>query len=104
MWAAPLPDRQIPAGPQEQRYGPQLDWFDHPNTIGWTRLGDKQHPRALAVIMSNASDGYKWMRVDRPRTVFRDITGHISQTVNTNADGWGEFRCPGGKVSVWVEG
>jgi alpha-amylase len=84
-------------------YGPQLDWFDHPNTIGWTRLGDEQHPKALAVIMSNGSEGFKWMRVDRPHATFTDITGHMAEPVITNADGWGEFRCPGSKVSVWVE-
>jgi alpha-amylase len=88
---------------RDYAYGPQLDWFDHPNTIGWTRLGDSDHPKTLAVIMSNGSDGSKWMRVDRKNATFTDITGHITETVITNADGWGEFRCPGGKVSVWVE-
>jgi len=89
---------------RDHAYGPQLDWFDHPNTIGWTRLGDSSHPKALGVIMSNGSDGVKWMRVDRVNTSFTDITGHSAEPVITNADGWGEFRCPGGKVSVWVEG
>jgi alpha-amylase len=84
-------------------YGPQMDWFDHPNTVGWTRLGGDRHPKAMAVIMSNGSDGNKWMRVDRPNATFSDITGHVKQLVMTNSDGWGEFRCPGGKVSVWVE-
>lgn len=84
-------------------FGPQIDYFDHPNTVGWTRLGNSDHPKALAVLMSNGSDGYKWMRVDRPLATFSDITGHVSQSVVTNVDGWGEFRCPGGKISVWVE-
>ncbi len=53
--------------------------------------------------MSNGSDGSKWMRVDRINATFTDITGHIAESVVTNVDGWGEFRCPGGKVSVWVE-
>ena len=85
-------------------YGQQVDYFDHPNTIGWTRHGDSLHPKALAVIMSNGQDGYKWMHVARCFAIFSDITGHVTQSVQTNADGWGEFRCPGGKVSVWVEG
>ena len=34
---------------------------------------------------------------------FRDITGHVTQPVLTNEHGWGEFRCNGGSVSVWVE-
>lgn len=84
-------------------YGPQYDYFDFPNTIGWTRLGDVDHPKAMAVIMSNGRDGFKWMEVGRPFTSFVDITGHIREPVHTNEHGWGEFRCPGGKVSVWVQ-
>jgi alpha-amylase len=88
---------------RDNAHGPQIDYLDHPNTIGWTRLGSDLHPKALAVIMSNSLDGFKWMRVDRSHATFTDSTGHISEPVLTNGDGWGEFRCPGGKVSVWVE-
>lgn len=84
-------------------YGPQYDYFDHPNTIGWTCLGDQTHPQAMAVLLSNGSEGHKWMEVGRPNVVFHDLTEHISEPIFTNADGWGEFRCPGGSVSVWVE-
>jgi len=88
---------------RQHAYGPQVDYFDHPNTIGWTRLGNSGHPKSLAVIMSNGQDGFKWMNVERRFATFSDITGHVAQPVLTNEDGWGEFRCPGGKVSVWVE-
>jgi alpha-amylase len=84
-------------------YGQQIDYLDHPNSIGWTRLGDSQHPKAMAVIMSNGLDGSKWMDVGRIHAGFTDLTGHIAEPVFTNADGWGDFRCPGGKVSVWLE-
>lgn len=88
---------------QHNAYGEQYDYFDHPNTIGWTRLGDNEHPKAMAVLMSNGGDGWKWMEVGKPNATFHDLTEHISEPVYTNADGWGEFRCPGGKVSVWIE-
>ncbi|MBD2311484.1 alpha-amylase [Desertifilum sp. FACHB-1129] len=84
-------------------YGPQYDYFDHPNTIGWTRLGNEQHPHAIAVILSNGSDGLKWMEVGKPNTRFIDITEHIPEAIVTNEYGWAEFRCKGGSVSVWVE-
>jgi alpha-amylase len=84
-------------------YGAQYTYFDHPNTIGWTRLGDSEHPKALAVLMSNGADGYKWMEVGKHNAKLRDITEHVSEAVYTNSDGWGEFRCKGGSVSVWVE-
>lgn len=84
-------------------YGPQYDYFDHWNTIGWTRLGDEEHPKAMAVILSDGSEGSKWMEVGKPNTTFRDLTHHFKTSVQTNEHGWGEFRCCGGSVSVWVE-
>jgi alpha-amylase len=84
-------------------YGPQYDYFDHYNTIGWTRLGDAEHPKAMAVLMSDGAPGRKWMEVGKPNTEFVDITGHSPSAIITNEHGWAEFDCPGGSVSVWVE-
>ncbi|MBD1885422.1 alpha-amylase [Microcoleus vaginatus] len=84
-------------------YGPQYDYFDHWNTIGWTRLGNRKHPQAMAVIMSDGPEGSKWMEVGKPHAKFVDLTGHIKEPVSTNEWGWGEFRCQGGSVSVWVQ-
>ncbi|MGI0495351.1 alpha-amylase [Alkalinema pantanalense CENA528] len=89
---------------QQYAYGEQINYMDHPNCIGWTRLGDIDHPKTMAVLMSNGTDGYKWMRVGKPNTVFTDLTQHIPYPVTTNNDGWGQFFCKGGSVSVWVEG
>jgi alpha-amylase len=88
---------------QNYAYGPQYDYFDHSNTIGWTRLGDETHPKAMAVILSNGSEGFKWMEVGKPNTKFIDLTEHVREPVLTNDKGWGEFRCQGGSVSVWIE-
>ncbi len=84
-------------------YGNQYDYIDHWNTIGWTRLGNSEHPGAMAVIMSNGSEGSKWMEVRRANATFYDITGHITDNIYTNNDGWGNFRCKGGSVSVWLQ-
>ena len=83
-------------------WGPQVDYFDHPNTIGWTRLGDSKHRLPMAVVMTNGSDGSKWMDVKKRGRAFVDLTGNVTQKVRTNADGWGNFTCKGGSVSVWV--
>lgn len=83
-------------------YGPQYDYFDHWNIAGWTRLGDEDHPRSMAVIMSDGPGGIKWMYAGKPYAVFRDLTKNIPDTVTANEHGWGEFRCAGGSVSVWV--
>ncbi len=83
-------------------YGEQYDYFDHANTIGWTRLGDEEHPGGMAVVLSNGEEGTKWMEVGQPNHTYIDITEHISEPITTNDEGWADFRCNGGSVSVWV--
>ncbi|MEH2454061.1 alpha-amylase [Nostoc sp.] len=87
---------------QTYAYGDQYDYFDHPNTIGWTRLGDEEHPGGMAVVLSNGEEGTKWMEVGQPNSTYIDITEHISESVTTNDEGWADFRCTAGSVSVWV--
>ncbi|WP_346291117.1 alpha-amylase [Sphaerothrix gracilis] len=87
---------------QHYAYGDQYDYFDHWNTIGWTRLGDDEHPKPMAVLMSDGPSGSKWMEVGQPNTKFVDMTEHIQEPVYTNEWGWAEFRCNGGSVSVWL--
>lgn len=84
-------------------YGPQYDYFDHPDIIGWTRLGDEQHPKAMAVILSDGPEGIKPMEVGKANTKFYDLTGNIQEPIETNDSGWGEFSCKGGSVSIWVQ-
>ncbi len=89
---------------KQYSWGEQVDYFDHWNRIGWVRLGDEAHPKAMAVLMSDGPEGTKWMGTGRPEgTRFRDLTGHVEEEVMMNADGFGEFKCRGGSVSVWAE-
>jgi alpha-amylase len=88
---------------QNYAYGEQIDYFDHPNTIGWTRLGDTEHPGGMAVVLSNGDDGSKWMNIGHPNCSYIDITDHLPEPIVTNNDGWAEFCCNGGSVSVWVK-
>ena len=88
---------------RDHAYGPQIDYFDHPDVVGWTRSGDADHPRALAVVLSDGPGGSKRMNVNRPNRTFVDATGTVDGAIIAGADGWGEFRCNGGSVSVWVE-
>jgi alpha-amylase len=57
----------------------------------------------MAVLLSDGPEGTTWMEVGRPNARFGDRTGHVKELVLTNEHGWGEFRCNGGSVSVWVE-
>lgn len=88
---------------QNYAYGNQYDYFDDQNIIGWTRLGNQEHPKAMAVLMSDGPGGSKWMEVGKRNAIFHDLTEHIKEPVHTNGDGWGEFRCKDGSVSVWLE-
>ena len=83
-------------------FGEQYDYFDHGNCIGWTCLGTEDHPGGMAVVLSNGDQGSKWMEIGQPNTTYIDITEHISESVTTNEEGWAEFSCPAGSVSVWV--
>ena len=83
-------------------YGEQHDYLDHPNTIGWFRTGDAAHPGAMAVLLTNGAAGSKWMNTFRPGATFIDATGHVPDAVTADANGWANFRCNGGSVSVWV--
>lgn len=83
-------------------FGAQHDYFDHANCLGWTRLGDEEHPGSMAVVLSNSDAGIKWMEAGLPNQTFVDITEHIEEPITTNDEGWAEFPCAAGSVSVWV--
>ena len=87
-------------------YGDQYDYFNDRNVIGFTRLGDYEHPDSgLAVVMSDARGGGIQMNVGKnlANTVFYDCTGNLSETVYVDNDGNGIFYCKDGSVSVWIK-
>ena len=90
------------AARKQYAWGPQEDYFDHENIIGWTRLGDEKHPGGMAVVMSNSDAGFKRMNVGQPNTTYIDTTEHVEEAVTTAEDGWAEYHCEAGSVSVWV--
>jgi alpha-amylase len=83
-------------------FGEQRDYFDHDNTIGWTFSGDDQHPTAMAVLMTNGSDGTKAMDTGKPNTKFVNIDKKEEDDVITDEKGFAEFHCHKGSVSVWL--
>jgi alpha-amylase len=87
-------------------YGPQRDYLDHANCIGWTREGDEEHPGSgCAVIISNGDEGFKTMEVGKAHTgkTFVDWLGKHPGKVTIDGEGKGEFHVGGSSVSVWVE-
>ena len=62
---------------------------------------NRDHPGALAVLMSTGDAGTKRMKTFQPGKTFRDLTGHLPEPVTADDAGEAEFRCRPGKVSVW---
>lgn len=87
---------------REHAYGEQRDYFEDPRCIGWLRVGDDEHPGGVAVVISSGDAGVRRMQTASPDTQYVDVTEHVKGTVTTDAEGWGEFRCEAGSVSVWV--
>ncbi|WP_443938351.1 alpha-amylase [Pedobacter sp. MW01-1-1] len=86
-------------------YGEQIDYLDHPNCIGWTRLGDDEHPNSgLAVLLSNGDEGRKRMKIDErfANRTFIDAMGYRQDEITLNENGEAEFYCNAKSVSVWI--
>lgn len=77
-------------------HGAQVDYFDFPNVIGWTREG------GLAVVMSNGGDGWKDMKLGYPGQKFVDALNNRGEEVTIDENGYGRFNVNGGSVSVWI--
>jgi alpha-amylase len=91
---------------KEVAYGQQVDYFDHPNCIGWVRQGDKQHRGSgCAVVLSNGEAGNKFMSMGQAHKgkKFIDLLGHLPNEIILNEQGEAEFHCPPGSVSLWME-
>lgn len=87
-------------------YGPQEDYFDDANIIGWVRKGDYEHPDSgMAVILSDGNGGCKMMNVGTRLAgcTLYDYTGNIQEPVYVDQEGNGIFYTNGGSVSVWVK-
>ena len=86
-------------------YGPQYDYFDDADLIGWTREGLPTHDfSGMAALVTDRNGGSKWMFVGQQHAgeVWVDATGGIQDRVTINGDGWGQFRVGPGSMSLWV--
>lgn len=86
-------------------YGIERNYFDHPNTVGFTREGTNEFPNSgAAVLLTTGAEGSKWMEVGSKHAgkTFVDYLGNRLDSILINQDGWGEFKVNAGSVSVWV--
>lgn len=85
---------------QRFAYGEQKDYFDHPNTVGWTRRGSLAGD--MAVLMTDGDFGWKDMELGKPGEVYVDLLGNRQDEITIGADGKGHFTVNPGSLSVWV--
>ena len=91
---------------KDKSYGLQHDYFDNNNYIGWTQEGDDEHINSgIAVVISNAGDGYKRMYVGNQNIgeTYIDGLGNCEEEVTIEEDGCGNFGVKSRSVSVWIK-
>ena len=87
-------------------YGDQIDYFDHPSTVGFVRTGDEEHPGSgLVFLMSNDEAGSKTMSLGKEHQgeVWHEITGSIPEEVTLDEEGNGEFSVAVRNIAVWIK-
>lgn len=86
-------------------FGEQVNYFDHPNTVGFVRMGDEAHAGSgLALLISNGEDGDKVMNVGENRRgeVWHEVSGNRMEEITIDEQGNATFLVSGGKLAVWV--
>lgn len=86
-------------------YGEQMDYFDDPSVVGFTRLGDEEHPGSgMAVLVTDSAAGEKWMYVGKrfAGSTFYDALAGSKRTVEIDSEGWGTFYVENGSAAAWI--
>ena len=85
-------------------YGKEMNYFDNPNCIGWSYLGDKEHPTSLAVLINNAHSTAKRMFVGKKWAgkTFTDYLGNQTATITIDEEGYGSFPVGAESVSAYI--
>ena len=87
-------------------YGPQHDYLDDPNVIGWTREGSADHKGSgCAVVISDGTGGTKHMYIGKQFAGchFVDEMKNAKYNIKIDEDGFGDFYVNRGAVSVWIQ-
>lgn len=92
---------------QSYAYGPQSEYLDEVDCVGFTRHGDAavSGGAGLSVVLTSRDEVVtKWMFVGEHHAgeCWTDLLGAIQEPVDINADGWGGFQAAPRSVSVWA--
>lgn len=86
-------------------YGEQVDYFEEPQLIGWTRHGDDEHPGTLAVVISTGDMNTLTMNVGKNQAGkhYIDLTGGNKNEIIIDEEGNGDFEVGPGTLAAWAE-
>ncbi|KAF8586977.1 glycoside hydrolase family 13 protein, partial [Ramaria rubella] len=86
-------------------YGETRDYWDHPNCVGWVRVGDKTHDGCAVVLCNGGEEGLKRMEIGKEHAgeKWSDVLGWYEGGVLIGEDGWAEFACSASSVSIWTK-
>jgi alpha-amylase len=86
-------------------YGPQKDYFDHPNTIGWTREGNDEKPHSgFAVVLTNSAAGDKMMQIGQRHSGRRFVNAcNREEKILIDESGSANFRAPDRSIAIWMD-
>lgn len=87
-------------------YGPQHDYLDDPNVIGWTREGDEAHKGSgCAIILSDGTGGTKRMYIGKrfAGMHFVDEMKNAKYNIKIDEEGFGDFYVNRAAVAVWIQ-
>ncbi len=90
----------------ENMFGPQHDYFDDYDVIGWTLEGDKTHKNSgLAVVMSDkdASEKKMFVGTQHAGEIWTDQLHPERKPVTIEKDGTAVFSCDAGSVSCYCK-
>lgn len=84
-------------------YGPQTDYFQDAQLIGWAREGDDEHPGLLAVVLSMKEEGEIEMSFGRKNAgrSFKDYLDRFDEVIRLDENGVGRFPVRAGSLSCW---
>ncbi|WP_082629860.1 alpha-amylase [Olsenella massiliensis] len=85
-------------------YGPQHDFLDSPDLIGWTREGDDEHEASgVAVLLTDGEQSQAQMNVGASHAgeTWRCVIGDEA-SVTIGDDGSATFSVGGGRLSVYL--
>lgn len=92
-------------------FGPQIDYFERSDCIGWVRQGEQEHPDGCAVVLSWSHDMLETyqspclaMNVGQQHAgeVWTDVLGFEWSAVTIDEDGVGQFPCQRNSMACFV--